>query len=84
MSKRWIWEFDNYPNFTYDKEELDSLLEAKAVGEIIGWAFDIKGNIIDGCTNKRLTSIPLTKNPEKLIIGIAAIQAKLIAIKAVS
>ena len=27
MSKRWIWEFDNYPNFTYDKEELNSLIE---------------------------------------------------------
>ena len=27
MSKRWIWEFDNYPNFTYDKEELDSLIQ---------------------------------------------------------
>ena len=64
------------------EEELNSLLEAKAVGEIIGWAFDINGNIIDGCTNKRLTSIPLKKNPEKLIIGIAAIQAKLTAIKA--
>ena len=42
----------------------------------------MNGNIIDGCTNKRLTSIPLKKNPEKLIIGIAAIQAKLTAIKA--
>lgn len=27
MSKRWIWEFDNYPNFTYDKEELNSLIQ---------------------------------------------------------
>ena len=27
MNKRWIWEFDNYPNFTYDKKELDSLIQ---------------------------------------------------------
>lgn len=27
MSKRWIWEFDEYPNFTYDRKELDSLIE---------------------------------------------------------
>ena len=27
MSKRWIWEFDGYPNFTYDRKELDSLIE---------------------------------------------------------
>jgi Fic family protein len=27
MNKRWIWEFDGYPNFTYDRKELDSLIE---------------------------------------------------------
>jgi len=27
MNKRWIWQFDNYPNFTYDKEKLDSLIQ---------------------------------------------------------
>ena len=27
MSKRWIWEFNGYPNFTYDRKELDSLIE---------------------------------------------------------
>ena len=69
---------DNFIN----KEELDSLLQANAVGEIIGWAFDIDGNIIDGYTNDRLTSIPLSKNPEKLVIGVAAIEPKLRAIKA--
>ena len=64
------------------KEELNSLLKAKAVGEIIGWAFDVDGNIIDSDTNLRLTSIPIHKNPEKLVIGIAAIEPKFAAIKA--
>lgn len=27
MSKRWIWEFDEYPNFTYKKEELEPLIQ---------------------------------------------------------
>ncbi|APW65649.1 MULTISPECIES: sugar-binding transcriptional regulator [Arcobacteraceae] len=69
---------DNFIN----KEELDALLNAKAVGEIIGWAFDIDGNVINAATNKRLTSIPLVKNPEKLVIGIAAVKEKHTAIKA--
>jgi Fic family protein len=30
MSKRWIWEFDGYPNFTYNKEELNSLIQKVA------------------------------------------------------
>jgi Fic family protein len=27
MSKRWIWEFDEYPNFIYNKEELEPLIQ---------------------------------------------------------
>jgi len=27
MGKRWIWEFDEYPNFTYNKEELEPLIQ---------------------------------------------------------
>ena len=64
------------------KEELNSLLKSNAVGEIIGWAFDVDGKIIDSDTNQRLTSIPIHKNPEKLVIGIAAIEPKFAAIKA--
>ncbi len=26
MKKRWIWEFDSYPNFTYKRDELNSLI----------------------------------------------------------
>lgn len=64
-----------------NKSELNSLLKDKAVGEITGWAFDIEGNIIQGHTNSRLTSIPLCKDSDKLVIGIAAIKPKLTAIK---
>ena len=27
MGKRWIWEFDEYPNFIYNKEELEPLIQ---------------------------------------------------------
>lgn len=63
------------------KDELDSLIKAKAVGDIIGWAYDINGNIIEGYTNDRVTSIPLDVNSDKTVIGIAAGENKLQAIK---
>ena len=69
---------DNFIN----QRELDSLLKNNAVGEIIGWAFDVNGNILKGDTNSRLTSIPLTKDSDKLVIGIAAVKPKFAAIKA--
>jgi len=81
-----IGQIDNeapmYKDHFINKNELDLLLKANAVGEIIGWAFDINGNIIQGHTNNRLTSIPLSKDSNKLVIGIAAIKPKLTAIKA--
>lgn len=70
-----------YKDQFINKSELNSLLKANAVGEIIGWAFDIDGNIIQGQTNSRLTSIPLSKDSQKLVIGIAAIKPKLTAIR---
>jgi len=63
------------------KHELDSLLHKQAVGDIIGWAYDINGNIIDGCTNDRVTSIPIKANSSKTVIGIAAGENKVQAIK---
>ncbi|MGB1226740.1 MAG: sugar-binding transcriptional regulator [Poseidonibacter sp.] len=69
---------DNFIN----RRELDSLLKNNAVGEIIGWAFDKDGNILKGDTNSRLTSIPLAKDSQKLVIGIAAVKPKFAAIKA--
>lgn len=81
-----IGQIDNeapmYKDHFINKNELDLLLKANAVGEIIGWAFDINGNIIQGHTNNRLTSIPLSKDSNKLVIGVAAIKPKLTAIKA--
>src|SRR5262249_58211115 len=40
------------------REELFELMRLGAVGEITGWAYDAKGRLIKGGTNRRLTSIP--------------------------
>src|SRR5215510_12427334 len=39
------------------RKELQVLNKAGAVGEIVGWAFDAEGNLIEGLTNDRVASI---------------------------
>ena len=39
--------------------ELKGLQKAGAVGEIVGWAFDAQGKMIDGLTNDRVMSAPM-------------------------
>lgn len=70
--------------------ELASLQKAGAVGEIIGWAFDGDGRLIEGLTNARVASAPLppvskcrvialAKGPLKLPGIAAAIRGKLLS-----
>jgi DNA-binding transcriptional regulator LsrR (DeoR family) len=40
------------------RDELFDLMRLGAVGELTGWAYDARGRIIDGGTNRRLTSVP--------------------------
>lgn len=63
-------------------EELKKLQEAGAVGEIIGWAFDHEGKVIQGLTNDRVTSVPLEQPPAMPTIGVARGRNKLAAIRA--
>jgi DNA-binding transcriptional regulator LsrR (DeoR family) len=51
-------------------DEMRALVRAGAVGEIIGWAYDDKGQLIDGLTNDRVLSVPLTQPAQKKVIGI--------------
>jgi DNA-binding transcriptional regulator LsrR (DeoR family) len=39
--------------------EMRALMKAGAVGEIVGWAFDADGRLIEGLTNDRVASVPL-------------------------
>jgi DNA-binding transcriptional regulator LsrR (DeoR family) len=60
-----------------------ALLEASgAVGEIIGWAFDADGRILDIGTNARVASAPVPDRDRGLVIGIAAGARKRTAIGA--
>jgi DNA-binding transcriptional regulator LsrR (DeoR family) len=51
--------------------ELVDLLEHKAVGEIVGWAFDKDGRIIKGSTNERIASIQLSELAKLHLIGVS-------------
>ena len=64
------------------KNELRALRKAGAIGEIIGWAYDNKGHIIDGFTNEHVASIPVVSNNKKPVYGIAAGPHKVAAIHA--
>ena len=53
------------------EEENDALRRAGAVGEITGWAFDARGQLIEGLTNARVASAPLHRPTKRLMIGVA-------------
>ena len=64
------------------REELFEMMRLGAVGEITGWAYDAKGKLIKGGTNRRLTSIPPQMPARTTTIAAAIGQAKVPAIKA--
>ena len=63
------------------RQELFDMMRRGAAGEITGWAYDAQGRIIDGGTNRRLTSIP-PRVPPTLTIGAAVGKGKVPAIRA--
>ena len=62
--------------------ELLALRKAGAVGEIVGWAFDADGALIEGITNDRVASAPIPDRSRSLVIAAAMGRAKLLAIAA--
>jgi DNA-binding transcriptional regulator LsrR (DeoR family) len=62
------------------RAELNVLRRAGAVGDIIGWAFDQQGNMIQGLTNARVASVPLAKPARRLVFGAAMGKHKVQAI----
>jgi DNA-binding transcriptional regulator LsrR (DeoR family) len=62
--------------------ELAALQKAGAVGEIIGWAFDREGQLIEGQTNARVASAPLPPTSKCRVIAIAKGPLKLPGIAA--
>jgi DNA-binding transcriptional regulator LsrR (DeoR family) len=64
------------------RDELFALQRLGAVGEVIGWAIDRDGNVLDGASNDRVTSIPLQVPSRALVVGVASGPAKVPAILA--
>jgi DNA-binding transcriptional regulator LsrR (DeoR family) len=62
-------------------EEMRALVKAGAAGEIIGWAYDDKGQLIDGLTNDRVVSVPLDQPAKRRVIGVAMATSRLRAVK---
>jgi DNA-binding transcriptional regulator LsrR (DeoR family) len=59
------------------ESELKALQKAGAVGEIVGWAFDGQGKLIDGLTNDRVASAPLPSRETSLVVALAMGDKKL-------
>ena len=79
-----IGEINDAPPMLTDgfitRTELDELITAGGVGEIVGWVYDASGTVISGLTNDRIASAPLSQPTTNLIIGVARGQKKLQAI----
>jgi DNA-binding transcriptional regulator LsrR (DeoR family) len=57
--------------------ELKALQKAGAIGEIVGWAFDGQGKLIDGLTNDRVASAPLPSRESSLVVALAMGERKM-------
>ena len=53
------------------RDELGALRSAGAVGEIVGWAFNAKGEIIGDITNERVASAPIPSRDAAIVIAVA-------------
>ena len=62
--------------------EMRALVKAGAVGEIVGWAFDAEGSLIEGLTNDRVASVALDQPATRLVIAVAMGVFKAKALKA--
>ncbi|MCO6050400.1 sugar-binding transcriptional regulator [Mesorhizobium sp. RP14(2022)] len=64
------------------ENELKALQKAGAVGELVGWAFDREGELIEGVTNDRVASAPLPSRETGLVIVLGKGERKLPGLKA--
>jgi DNA-binding transcriptional regulator LsrR (DeoR family) len=53
------------------------LQKAGAIGEIVGWAFDRQGKMIEGLTNDRVASAPMPSREKSLVVALAMGNKKL-------
>jgi DNA-binding transcriptional regulator LsrR (DeoR family) len=60
--------------------EVKELVEAGAVGETLGWAFDRSGEPVQASIHARVTSIKLQRPPKTPVIAFAAGESKVEAV----
>ena len=70
-----------YKDGFIDDDQLATLAESGASGEIISWIFNEEGALISCDINERVTSFKLKATPEKPVVGVAAGDNKLHAIR---
>lgn len=63
------------------RDDIRAFNRAGAVGEITSWVYDGEGRIIEGLINDRVNSAPLVVDPPNPVVGIAAGEAKVAAIR---
>lgn len=66
-----------YEDGFISEAELRALQKAGAVGEIVGWAFDREGRMIEGLTNDRVASAPIPSRERSLVVAAAMGERKL-------
>lgn len=62
--------------------DLEELIDQGAVGEVVGWALDSAGKLVDSSVGERLTSVPLDILQDQPLIAMAGGAAKVKAIRA--
>ena len=62
--------------------DVDELMAMGAVGEILGWALDCSGRLIESSVNARLTSVPLQSLCGRPLIALAGGVSKGLAVRA--
>lgn len=71
-----------YQDGFISKDELAALQKAGAVAEIVGWAFDREGRLVEGITNDRVASAPIPSRENSLVVALAMGERKLPGIAA--
>ena len=76
------WQAPLHASGCITDSELTELIEAGAVGEIAGWAFDAAGRMIEGSVNERVTGLAISPDPARVTVLVGAGPAKLPALRA--
>ncbi|NEQ30072.1 MAG: sugar-binding transcriptional regulator [Leptolyngbya sp. SIO4C5] len=76
------WNSPLHEDGFINDEELTELIDLGAIGEIAGWAFDTRGNLLKKGSNARVASLPLEQPAQKSTIGVAGGLGKAEAIRA--